>query len=348
MLPVFRIQVLTSNSIYLLLRKRRVADLLIKMSIAIVLVVVLCRQVWLKPGAEEMWGGFLALVGRESWLLMAGALVLMPANWILEAWKWRLFFNLDEELPLRQATRAVLAGVTLSMLTPNRIGDYGGRVLLVPPHRRWRAVAATLAGGVCQWIVLVGVGIVGFLIYARQFVPAIWAAAELLIPLQLLVLSGVIWFFPRLGGWISRLLSRVQRPWLRRMLQGLEVLSTYRPEILLMGLGVSGLRYAIYTLQYYLLLRYFGVGVPPEMAFAGIASIFFVQTAVPMPPVVGLLARTELALLIWMPFSANEVSILAATFSLFVINLVIPSLLGLGIIVKTNIIKSIGYENRTA
>lgn len=295
-----------------------------------------------------MWGDFLMQVGRESWMLVALVVLLMPVNWMLEALKWRLFYGWNAEMSRRQSLRAILAGVTLSMLTPNRIGDYGGRVLLVPAARRWRAVVATFAGGVCQWLVLVSAGIVGVLVYVRRLLPALWDVATLLIPVQLLLMAMLIWSIPRLGGWLRWLRHRSRRPWLRRMLRSMETLSTYRPPALLKGLGLSALRYAIYTTQYFLLLRYFGVDVPAEMALAGIASIFFVQTAVPMPPLVGLLARTELALLVWSPFSANEMSILAATFSLFVINLALPSLLGLGIIVKTNIIKSIGYENRAA
>jgi hypothetical protein len=71
---------------------------------------------------------------------------------------------------------------------------------------------------------------------------------------------------------------------------------------------------------------------------AGIATIFLVQASVPLPPAMGLLARSEIALFVWGFFTQDHVDILAATFSLFVINIAVPALLGLVFIVQVNII----------
>ncbi|MCB0684701.1 MAG: hypothetical protein KDC32_27860, partial [Saprospiraceae bacterium] len=71
----------------------------------------------------------------------------------------------------------------------------------------------------------------------------------------------------------------------------------------------------------------------------------FAQTSVPLPPLIGLLTRGQMALLVWTPFSGSELSLLAVPFGLFVINLAVPALLGMAIIVQTNVIKSLGYEN---
>ena len=72
---------------------------------------------------------------------------------------------------------------------------------------------------------------------------------------------------------------------------------------------------------------------------------FFVQASIPLPPVMGLLARGEIALFIWGFFSEDQVAILAATFTLFVINIAIPALFGMAFIVQANILKSLGYED---
>jgi len=87
-----------------------------------------------------------------------------------------------------------------------------------------------------------------------------------------------------------------------------------------------------------------GVDVPFGAAFAGIATIFLVQTGIPLPLAGSLLARAEIALFMWGTFDANELSILAATFGLFIINLALPALLGAVFIVKINEPKTIDYE----
>jgi hypothetical protein len=72
------------------------------------------------------------------------------------------------------------------------------------------------------------------------------------------------------------------------------------------------------------------------------------QTAIPLPPIVGLLARGEVALKIWGISSQNDLSILAATFTLWVINLIIPALIGLVFILRLNFLKSLGYQQKSA
>ena len=103
-------------------------------------------------------------------------------------------------------------------------------------------------------------------------------------------------------------------------------------------------RYSVYCLQYYLMIRFFGISAPLIGALSGIATIFLFQATVPLPPVAALLARGEAALLVWAPFSANELSILGATFGLFILNLAFPALLGVMFIVKINVLKSLGYD----
>ena len=114
------------------------------------------------------------------------------------------------------------------------------------------------------------------------------------------------------------------------------MLRQYERRELFEALFWSFARYVIYSLQYYFMLRFFGIDVPFLRAASCIATIYLLQTSIPLPPVVGLLARGEVALKIWGLFTHNDLSILAATFSLWVINLIIPAFIGLVFILKAN------------
>jgi len=114
---------------------------------------------------------------------------------------------------------------------------------------------------------------------------------------------------------------------------------------LLFALLYATMRYGVYTFQYYLMLRFYGIDAPVLAALSGIATIYLMQTSIPVPPLFGLFARGEIALFVWGFFSTNELNILAASFTLFLINLSIPALLGSVFIVQTNVMKSLGYEN---
>jgi hypothetical protein len=100
----------------------------------------------------------------------------------------------------------------------------------------------------------------------------------------------------------------------------------------------------VYSTQYFLLLRFFGIDIGLIPAYFSIAAIFLIQTSIPLPPVMGLLARGNVAVQIWSFFGANQVSILATTFGLWIINLILPALFGTFFIFNVNITKSLGYD----
>ena len=79
--------------------------------------------------------------------------------------------------------------------------------------------------------------------------------------------------------------------------------------------------------------------------YAGIATIYLLQTIVPLPAIAGLLVRGSLAVFVWSSFGANEISSLAASFVLWIINLILPALIGTFSLFSVNITKSLGYDD---
>jgi hypothetical protein len=133
---------------------------------------------------------------------------------------------------------------------------------------------------------------------------------------------------------------------LKRFFKDIVVLKNYDTKTLSKALGFAFLRYLIYTFQYLLLLYFFGINVTLIEGLSGIATIFILQTSIPLPPLLGLVVRSEIAILVWGIFSNNELSILAATFVLWVLNLIVPALLGAIFIVNINVLKSLGYDKK--
>jgi len=118
------------------------------------------------------------------------------------------------------------------------------------------------------------------------------------------------------------------------------VLSQYDRPILKRVLTLSHLRYLIYCTQYVLILDFLGLELSLLAAFSGVAVIYLLQSGIPLPAMLSVVARGELAIVIWSLFTANVGGILVATFGLWVINLVFPALLGLLIILNVNLLKS--------
>lgn len=311
------------------------------------MLLALYNQLFQKENLSELWTAFLneLSVDRLPYLLLV--FILLPFNWLFETLKWYPLVRKFSVIRFVDAFKAVLAGVTVSLFTPNRIGEYGGRLLLVEAKHNWKAVVATIIGSWSQLLVLISGGLMGLIYFAGHFFE--WSTNDLLqcLLIGFILVSVLLYFYVN----IKLVLVIIRRlTWLPRheaLLRHLSILETYSRRELFSTLKFAFLRYLTYSLQYFLILQFFGVEVDWQAALAGIASIFLIQTSVPLPPLMGLVARGDIAIFIWGFFSTNDISILAATFSLFIINLCLPALLGMAFIVKINVIKSLGYENET-
>ncbi len=281
-----------------------------------------------------------------NWLI--ACCILMPLNWAAETVKWGFLVRRVQHITFWQAYRAVFAGVTSSLFLPNRVGDFGGRILFLKSKNAVKVVLSTFVGSWAQQLILIAFGFLGF----AYFLITLWKVERFLLDGAIVLGSAfviiLLFMFLNLEMVVPvfkkiRLLYKFPR-----IIKSVNVLRQYTREELLRTLLWAFIRYVIYTIQYFLILRFFGIDVEILRGLSCIATIYLLQTSIPLPPIVGLLARGEVALKIWGIFSANELSILAATFTLWVINLIIPALIGLVFILRLNVLKSLGYEKKSS
>ncbi len=310
---------------------RPTANFLLKLCLTLLLAGVLYRQVAEQPLPDGGLMGEEADLLRRVFRFLLPTCLLVPVNLWLEARKWQLLQRPVHAMGGRMALWGVLAGTTLAVLTPGRIGEFGGRAMVAEDGTESVAVVSTAIGGMAQWLAMLAGGIPGLLVYGldRGYLSTavVWPS----VVIGMLLFSGLCWAYFKLG-WIVGLLLRWEFRWpvfrlasasLRRLIPLLRD-SRYRLRVL----WLSFLRYATYTVQYVLLLAFVGIWPGWRAAFSGVTSIFLIQSGLPLPPVMGLMARGEMAILAWEPYGAAPVAILAATFMLFLLNLGIPAVLG--------------------
>lgn len=330
--------------------KKLLANRLINISVKTVIVALLIwaiyQQVFAKENAADMAAALLAHFNGCNTLWLWAVVVLIPFNWGFETRKWHVLIQKFTDYSFWQVYKATLAGITVSLFTPNRVGEYGGRILLVKAKDNWNAAIATVVGSFSQLLVLLSMGLLGLLFFADKIFP---------IPgdfLLLLLFFGTVGIILMLFCFfnidlIIPIARRIPFPaFVKKYLRHLRVLGKYERRELLRTLGFAFVRYLVYTFQYYLMLRFFGIEVPLLTAMTGIATIYLLQTSIPLPPVMGLLARGQLALEVWGHFSDSQIDILAATFTLFIINLSVPALIGAFFILQTNVTRSLGFNGK--
>jgi uncharacterized membrane protein YbhN (UPF0104 family) len=270
------------------------------------------------------------------------ACMLMLANWGLEARKWQLLLKPLERISFFVAFKSVLAGCSITLLTPNRVGEYGGRILYVSEENRLDAIPLTILGSMSQLFITLVMGIIG-LVYFKiignniQFFTALPSySADILLGLSLTGAIVLMLLYLRVGKLVLYL-EKVK--YLKKIVAHIILLNTFSRKQLLRILFLSFIRYGVFILQYILLLQALQVHISFFTCF-WLLTIFYLLMA--MAPTIGfteLPLRASASLLLLQLYSSNVIGIQAASLGIFIINLVVPAIVGSLLIIGIKILK---------
>ena len=269
--------------------------------------------------------------GKSSWKFWL-VILLALVNWGIEARKWQVLLKPLQSIRFLRAYRSVLSGLALSLNTPNRMGEYGGRILYVKEGSRLKAISLSIAGSISQLIITLALGCGGlvYLIYfsnlQTEYVMGLslyWIKFLLLV--SSIITGFLILFFFRLS-WLIKLLEKI--PYSSRFTQYLNVLEQFTAKILLRLLSLSFFRYLVFVLQYILLLQLLHVEIFWFDCFWIISILFLVLAIVPSFAIADLGIRGKFSTALLNLYSANIVGILGTTFGIWCINLFIPAFAG--------------------
>ncbi len=276
---------------------------------------------------------------NTSLFYLLSAIALMPINWIIESTKWKISLNNQIKLSNWAALKSILAGVTLGIITPNRIGNFIGRIMTIPPKNRAQGILANSICGFSQLIVTLLFGSVSLIILLPNYIKSSYEIYQFLLQgicvLLILVLTLLYYRSTKLLKWLT------QFEWLRSLINKPTFSSKIDSQILSPILFRSILRYMVFTVQYVLLLYFF------EVKFLNYTNYFLVPIIYLSLAIIPTLALSELgvregaALVILGAFSENDLAIISASFAIWTINIAVPALLGCLVILQNRfIIKS--------
>jgi uncharacterized membrane protein YbhN (UPF0104 family) len=272
------------------------------------------------------------LAGVQQWKIWI-VIMLMFVNWGLESRKWQLAIRPVYHINYWRAFCATLTGTTMASFTPNRMGEYLGRILYIEEGRRVEAISLTIVCSIAQLLITMfagGAGIIylQFCLYKEilpgQQVLHFWLNVLFFGVLIVLITLAVLYF--RLS-WLVRLLERI--PVKSKFLSSIKVLEEFNATILSQILFLSLVRYLVFVVQYYLLFSVFGVSLTWLQTAGGMSLVFLVMAVIPTFTFLTELGlRWEAGIQVITLFSANAVGIFATSFGIWLVNLVIPALIG--------------------
>ncbi|WEK37421.1 MAG: lysylphosphatidylglycerol synthase transmembrane domain-containing protein [Candidatus Pseudobacter hemicellulosilyticus] len=305
------------------------------------------QQLYRQPNWQDSLQQLLfAIKGPALWQLLL-VIAAMLLNWGIEARKWQLVINRIQPISLLQSFKAIFTGNTLAFFTPNRIGEYMGRILYIPEGKRIQAISLTVVCSMAQLIVTLVAG-AGALLYIRQVQAGkaggetgilLWTDAVLSVTI---VLAALLTLFYFRFAWLVRWMEKIPR--IERFVTYIRVLDSFNATILWRILSLSVARYAVFLGQYYLLFAVFNVSLSLAQVAGSMGVVFLVLAIMPsIAALTDLGVRWKASIELVQFFSDNVIGVLATSLSIWFINLVIPALIGSLLILSVRIFR---YGNR--
>lgn len=257
------------------------------------------------------------------WPMLAVVMALMPVNWSLEALKWRRLVVPIERIGVAKALAATIAGTSVALVTPNRTGEFVGRVLFLRPENRWSAGFVGVLGSMAQFIVTLVVGCVAvaFGVFNPDASSGIGYAHKALVWMAVLIAAAGLWLYFR-PDVLKRLLQAL--PFLDRFADRMAPLERADGGVLRIILALSLLRYAVFAAQFILLVHAFA-GTAPFEAALGVPAVFLFTTLLPTTLLSEVAVRGSVAAAV---LPGAPMDLVIATTMLWLVNLVIPAIVG--------------------
>ena len=202
-------------------------------------------------GYDSLWS-VLSTAAATQWMAIVVALLLLPAQLIVESRKWQLMLRGLADISLLESWQQVLYGYVAAFITPYRLGEYPARLL-------------RMGYSLNDW-------------------------------------NGFI------GGW---------RDWL----------IDWRKWIKVLGLHI--LRYIVWMLQLWAILAFSGITLTPLQALVAIPAYYIIITFAPSLPAAEVALKGGWAAIVFGAYTDNAPAILIAVTLVWIINTVLPTLIGL-------------------
>lgn len=261
---------------------------------------------------------------------------LVPVNWGIEALKWKWALINTQTLSWAAAIKSVLTGVTLSIITPNGVGDYGGRMINIDKDKRSQAIYYNGFLSMSQYLTTVVFGLLGLSKISEQLS---FPMHRLPLLFLIFVLIGVCsWFYFRTKfrfGFLKTFLLKYNQK------IDFEISHDLRTKVLMLSM----LRYFVFSIQYVLLVRCFIPEIDLVTTFSSIAFVFLCTAVIPTGWLSGLLVRGSVSFFVFQSVvNGGEFGLIASSL-LWVINLLFPAMVGLYFLKSFKLFPIINPEN---
>ncbi len=226
----------------------------------------------------------------------------MVLNWYLESYRWKISVHSFEKISLKDAAKDVLSGLAMNWVMPFTSGDVISR-LADKRNKRFAAIAIALNRGIMLFLTC-AFGLFGITtFYAGKSTNFHFILFSICIFLIVCLLFTRTYFLKK------------------------DQFTLLRTVTLIKVIGISLLRYLIFTAQFFIILKLFLPDLDSYMLLSGLGWVFFFKSMI--PSLFGGLGLREASAMVFFEQLVPNISlVLFPVFILWVINTVLPSIFG--------------------
>lgn len=284
----------------------------------LIILVFAYRLVSQKIFEESSYTFFLEeLENLKTWApLVVGFLLAMTGlNWVIEILKWQKLARRIQPTSFRQALKQSLSSLTVSLITPNRIGEYGAKALYFGRKDRSRVILFNFIGNFSQMSTTILFGLLG-LLWVYDSLPDLILKEIDWMKLGLLALTIGIGLF---------ILRKMWRGFYSKLLSDLKSVPLTTHAYVF---ALSLLKYLVFSHQFYFLLVLFGVDLGYVECMSLLGLSYLISSLIPGFVLFDWLVKGSVAVAVFGRFGVDEILVLSITSVMWLLNFGFPSLVG--------------------
>ena len=244
-------------------------------------------------------------------------LIFSFLNHFFEILKWEALVSFYTKISRKTAAIQCLASLTASLMTPNRIGEYGAKALYFDHSLRKQIVGLNLVGNFYQMamtLIFGGIGF-GYFVYHNRL-SIVYDGIFRVLLLGVFVIA-MLYYGAKHFKYGAYSFKKVNR-FIKKIPYSLHL------KIALL----SFLRFTVFSHLFYFLLLIFKVDISYFDGISAIASMYMIASILPMLSLFDVVLKGTVALWVFHFFKVDPIVILCITTLMWILNFVFPALLG--------------------
>ena len=271
-------------------------------------------------------------------LLLAFSAALLVPNLYLQYWKWKI--TCDKLIGETSRSKIILSlfyGFPAAVFTPARAGEYFGRGLAFKDYRISEIIVATVADKLFTILVTSVIGSIGTILFInRYYQSSIYISLPLMIAFFVLAAIAITFIFPD-KEWFYKFFSPLLKFKLfSKIGERLLILKNLDRDFAFKMISISTLFFFCYLLQFVILLAAFANHIELGKFFLEEEVILFAKTILSPISLSELGVREGASIFFLTQMGETSSTALNASLSLFVINIIVPALVGLFLLFVKN------------